>query len=177
MAIWREISPGHEGIYVYRLLKANGNIIGALVPVDSSTIPGVASKTDYWLGDHPDTWPSSFTFDKYVRSPTPSTQSEVFDHTHDTTTITKWHGRALQNFTGSNASHSWSSPDARIWKAVVPKLRTTVDHFVYLIWTGSDFEWVVTTEDTADYISLGSAESFSFTETSGTITGVLATDV
>lgn len=175
MAIWREISPGDDGIWVYQLKKLSGTLIAALVPVDGSTITGVDPKTDYWLGNHPDTWPTAFTLDRVVRA-APTTASGVFDYTSGATTISKWHGRKLQSFVGTSASHAWSDPDARIWKAVVPKLRTTIDHFVYIIWNGSDFEWAVTTESTADYIDLSSG-SFSFTEASGTITGVLATDV
>lgn len=173
MPIWRELGPGDDGKNVYPLYDSSSDLFAALIPVDESTITGLADETDYWCGAHPDNWPSSFTLEKVVRS-APTTLTEATSYTEGSTTVSKWHSRALQKFVGTSTSHAWST--GRCWKAVVPALRTTIDHYIYIVWNGTDFEWLVTTEDTADYIDVDTS-GFEFTETSLSVVGVKATDV
>lgn len=173
MANWREIWPGHHGIVTYPLKDTNGDPFAALIPISDCNISGVSPDTDYWCGAHPDTWPKQFTFIKESR-PTPTSATEATSYGSGTNALTKWHARALQEFVGTVQSYAWTA--GRCWKAVVPELRTTTDHYIYIAWTGADFEWFVTTKDTASYIEVPTA-GFEFNETGLSLIGVKATDI
>lgn len=166
-----QFSPDNDGITLFRLLDS-GTLFAALVPVDATSISGVSADTDYWLGDQPDAWPASFTIDKVTRS-TPTTAAEVETYTAGSVTVDKWYTRALQDFSGSSGSHTWTGTAVRIWKAAIPG----TSDLIHVVWTGSDFAWVASNVNTPDYIDLTGSQTLAFSETSGTITGVLATDV
>ncbi|MGK0359106.1 MAG: hypothetical protein ACI9U2_001402 [Bradymonadia bacterium] len=166
-----ELDPSANGITLFRLLDG-GALFAALVPVENATISGVSSDTDYWLGDHPDSWPSTFSVDKITRA-TPKSAAALETYTAGSITVDKWYTRALQDFSGSSGSYAWSSSLVRIWKATVP----ATSDLLYVVWTGTDFAWVASSVTTPDYVDLTGSQTLDFSETSGTITGVLAIDV
>ncbi|MEZ4466039.1 MAG: hypothetical protein R3F60_09715 [bacterium] len=174
MTTWRELWPGEDGKIVYRLFEGS-TLKAALVPVDSSSLSGLSAQTDYWLGAHPSTWASSFTLDKITRA-APTSAAAAKQYTLGSITLSSWHSTALEEFVASIGNHTWST--GRAWKAEVPELRTTEDHFLYIVWNGSDFEWVVTSDETAAYIDLDSTTTLTFSElTNLSITGVKGSDV
>lgn len=174
MTTWRELWSGEDGKVVYRILK-DGVLRAALVPVESTTLSGLTPNTDYWLGEAPGSWPSSFKMDKIIR-PAPTSAADAKKYTLGTTTLECWHNTPLEEFTGTTGNHTWTS--GRRWKAKVPELRTTEDHFIYVVWNGNDFEWVVTAEDTADQVDISTTTVLDFTEVSQTtLTGVKSVDV
>ena len=166
-----QLFPGDNGITLFRLLD-KGTLFAALCPIDASTISGVTADTDYWLGDHPNVWPTDFSIDKITRTG-PKTAAEVETYTAGSVTINKWYTRQLQDFSGTTGSHSWSGGTVRLWKATIP----ATSDLLYVVWTGSDFAWVASSASTPDYVDLSSSQTLEFTETSGSITGVLAVDV
>jgi hypothetical protein len=169
----RELWPGEEGIVVYPM-QANGTPFAALIPISDTTISGVSKDTDYWAGDHPSTWPKDFNL-KHETRPMPTTATEATSYTVGSLTLPGWYSRPLQEFVGAIGVHTWST--GRAWKAEVPNLRTHIDHYIYLVWNGADFEWFVTTEQTAQFIKVDTPNGFDFSETSLTVQGVKATDL